>query len=202
MAYIDGFSLYYGMKGQRWERYLWLNVDALARLLTRAAARIVGVKYFTAMVYNPPGDPDKVGRQARYNAAIRSTLGVRIIYGHYKPRQCECKGCGRKWTSYEEKQTDVNIALEVLGDAQDDRFDVLLLITRDGDLVSVLRTIRQRFGHKRIIVAAPPGRASPDLPRVADAYIHITDTHLRACQFPDEVRTAKGAIVNRPATWR
>jgi len=202
VAYIDGFSLYYGMKGQKWERYLWLDVDALARLLARPAGQIVAVKYFTAMVRNPPHDLDKTGRQGRYNAAIRSKSGVHIIYGHYKPRLCECWACGSRWKTYEEKQTDVNIALEVLADAQDDKFDVLLLITRDGDLVSVLRTIKQRFSYKRVIVAAPPGQASPDLSRFADAYIHITDAHLKACQFPDEVRTAKGVAVYRPDTWR
>ena len=72
MAYIDGFSLYYSLKGRAWEKYLWLNVDALARQIARPEGGIVLVKYFTAMVHPTPGDPDKANRQARYIAALRA----------------------------------------------------------------------------------------------------------------------------------
>ena len=33
-----------------------------------------------------------------------------------------------KWQTYEEKMTDVNIAVELLGDAQDDVFDTAIIV--------------------------------------------------------------------------
>jgi uncharacterized LabA/DUF88 family protein len=202
MAYVDGFSLYHSIKGSHWDRYLWLDVDALARLLSRPEGQVIGVKYFTSIVFPTPDDPDKRNRQGRYLAALRSSTTTRIILGSYKRRQSQCHRCGATWQSFQEKQTDINIAIEILEDAYEDRFDTLLLISRDGDLVSILRTISSRFPEKRIILAYPPGRASPDLPRFADAFIHVTDAHFRACQLPDQVTTQTGRTVERPPTWR
>lgn len=159
------------------------------------------VKYFTAMVHPTPGDADKRDRQAQYIAAIRSRPDVRIIYGSYKPRLLKCPKCQRYWQTYQEKRTDVNIALEILTDAYESRFDTLLLVSRDGDLVGPLKMVRGRFPEKRLVLASPPGKASPDLPRFVDAHIHITRPQFKKCQLPDVVMTKKGRIVERPKQW-
>lgn len=201
MAYLDGFSLYHGLKGKGWKKHLWLDLDALARTLAKPEGRIISAKYFTAMVHPTPEDPDKTRRQARYIAALR-TKDVRIIFGSFKTRNNECRRCHARWIGYEEKQTDVNIAMEILSDAYQDRFDTMILVSRDGDLVSIVRRIREDFPGKRIILALPPGKASPDLPRYAHAAIHITEAHLKKSQLPDQVVTKSGAIAERPPSWR
>ena len=200
MAYIDGFSVYHGIR--QWPKVKWLDVDALARLLGEKEGALVRVKYFTAMVHPTSDDPDKPHRQARYNAALRSRPDVRIIFGSYKPRWPRCKFCKRTYKTYQEKQTDVNIAMEILIDAYENRFDTLMLLSRDGDLVGPLKTMRRLFPQKRIILASPPGNASPDLPRCADAHIHITRTHFNKCQLPDAVATGDGRTVHRPDEWK
>ena len=50
IAYIDGFNLYFGLKSQGWERYLWLNVQTLAGNLLQPGQTLVHTKYFTARV--------------------------------------------------------------------------------------------------------------------------------------------------------
>jgi hypothetical protein len=35
IAYIDGFNLYFGLTSQGWERFLWLDVQALSRNLLK-----------------------------------------------------------------------------------------------------------------------------------------------------------------------
>jgi len=35
ITYIDGFNLYFGLKSQGWERFLWLDVQALSRNLLK-----------------------------------------------------------------------------------------------------------------------------------------------------------------------
>ena len=41
ITYIDGFNLYFGLKSERWERYLWLNVQALAENLLKPDQSLV-----------------------------------------------------------------------------------------------------------------------------------------------------------------
>ena len=59
--------------------------------------------------------------------------------------------------------TDVNVAIELLGDAQDDVFDAAIIVSADSDLTSPARAVRQRYPEKRVVVAFPPNRVSKQL---------------------------------------
>jgi uncharacterized LabA/DUF88 family protein len=61
--------------------------------------------------------------------------------------------------------TDVNIAVQLMGDAFDDAFDVALVVSGDSDLTTPIRRVRERFADKRVIVAFPPRRHSAELKR-------------------------------------
>ena len=52
--------------------------------------------------------------------------------------------------------TDVNIAVELLGDAQDDAFDTAIIISGDSDLTPPVRATLERYPGKRVIVASLP----------------------------------------------
>ena len=56
--------------------------------------------------------------------------------------------------------TDVNIAVELLGDAQDDVFDTAMVVSGDSDLYGPIEAVRRRYPHKRVVVAFPPDRVS------------------------------------------
>jgi len=60
------------------------------------------------------------------------------------------------WLDYEEKMTDVNIVIQLLGDAFDNAFDTALVISGDSDLTTPIRRVRERFAKKRVVVAFPP----------------------------------------------
>jgi hypothetical protein len=47
---IDGFNLYFGLKSQGWERFLWLDVQALSRNLLKPDQILARTKYFTSRV--------------------------------------------------------------------------------------------------------------------------------------------------------
>jgi uncharacterized LabA/DUF88 family protein len=98
--------------------------------------------------------------------------------------------------------TDVNIAVELMSDAFQDRFDVALLVSADGDLVGLVKTVRQLFPLKRIVVVFPPLRFSNELKIVASAQLSVWRSHLAKCQFPDQVVKADGTILHRPAEWQ
>ena len=202
IVYIDGFNLYYGMRSKRWQRYYWLNVQLLAQHLLRPAQSLIRTKYFTSRVSSTSRDPNKSNRQNRYLEALGTLADVDIFYGHYLEKTVTCFTCGAKWQLAEEKMTDVNIAVEMMVDTFQDRWDTALLISGDSDLTAPIMNIRHSFSAKRIVVAFPPGRHSAQLKKSAHAYFTIGRRNLSSSQFPDVVRKENGFQLARPVEWR
>jgi len=101
-------------------------------------------------------------RHERFNDAQRA-CGVQVINGHYVPEEIEDHGLptGRiKWT---EKQTDLNVALELIMDGLDDVNDVALLLSADTGQVATAGVFTERLAprDKTFIGIAPPDRAAP-----------------------------------------
>jgi uncharacterized LabA/DUF88 family protein len=196
IAYIDGFNMYYGLKSKRWERYLWLNVQALAHNLLKPDQMLAHTKYFSARVSAPA---DKVKRQTTYIEAIVTFNDTSLFFGQYQMTPRACRNCGYVYDVPQEKMTDVNIAVELLQDAFQDAFDTALLISADSDLIAPLRAVKRLFSEKRIIVACPPGRFSVNLCKAASAYFQIDRIPIARSQFPEGVRKASGFVLRRPA---
>ena len=159
-VYIDGFNLYYGLRDRGWRRYYWLDLHRMAERLLRSGQTLATVRYFTAETVPQPSAQGAKVRQDTYLKALASLPNLSIHYGRFLPRQANCRHCGATWTRYEEKMTDVNIAVELLGDAQDDTFDTAIIISGDGDLSSPVQAVRRRYPDKRVIIAFPPRRHS------------------------------------------
>ena len=80
IVYIDGFNLYYAIRGKGCK---WLNVKALAELvLAKSEYTVTGVKYYTARVSGST-DPGQPGRQQMYFNALRSVPGIEIHLGKF-----------------------------------------------------------------------------------------------------------------------
>jgi len=201
IAYIDGFNLYFGMKEKAWDRYLWLNVQALAMNLLKPGQQLVRTKYFTSRVSGTLRDPDKPKRQNTYLEALQTLRDLDIFYGHYLPKTVECFSCGAKWVAHEEKMTDVNIAVALLLDAYDDAFDTAILVTGDSDLTAPVKEMRKRFTKKMLVVAFPPARESVVLRKVAQASFIIGRKKLADSQFPVEVVKPDGFKLKCPSSW-
>lgn len=200
-VYIDGFNLFFGLKSKGWKRYYWLDLKALSLALLKPGQRLVDAKYFTSRVSPTPADPDQGKRQSVYLEALEAHCGIRAILGHYLPKQVKCFHCGTSWQSFEEKRTDVNIAVEMLVDAQADLFDVALLISADSDLSAPIEQIRRLHPAKRIIVAFPPDRRSGNLSRLAHGSFTIGEAKLRQSQLPHTVVKPGGFALRRPTRW-
>ena len=200
-VYVDGFNLYYGLRSKGWRRYYWLDLRGLSEQLLRPGQRLVMVRYFTAGVFAEPGDPDKPVRQNTYLEALATLPDLHIHKGYFLAKQQRCAACGAVWQTYEEKTTDVNIAVELLGDAQDDVFDTAVVVSGDGDLAGPIRAVRRRYPQKRVVVAFPPGRHSAGLRNAATAFFTIGRDALRDSQFPQRVTKADGYVLTRPQKW-
>lgn len=200
-AYVDGFNLYFGLKETGFKRFYWLDVAALAGNLLKPEQRLVATHYFTARIRDNGRNIADQRRQNTYLEAL-ALKGVQCQFGHYLEKARHCRRCHATWTDYEEKMTDVNIAIQLLNDAFDDVYDVALVLSGDSDLTTPIRRVRQRYPGKRVIAAFPPRRHSSELKRCATGYVSIGEDKLRASQLPETLTKPDGFLLSRPDSWR
>ena len=202
LVYIDGFNLYYGLKSRGWRRFYWLDIHRMAEKMLEPGQHLVAVRYFTARVFPEPSDPGKPVRQNTYLEALETLPDVHIHYGYHLAMVRLCHTCGATWQTFEEKMTDVNIAVELLGDAQDNSFDTAIVVSGDSDLVGPVRAVRERYPNKRVVIAFPPNRQSAGLRTEATAYSNIGRSALKNSQLPEQVTRADGYVLARPSQWK
>ncbi|MBN2020774.1 MAG: NYN domain-containing protein [Sedimentisphaerales bacterium] len=196
--YIDGFNVYYALEGNpAYHKYKWLNYRKLAESVAGAKDTITGIFYFTTMVR---WHPDGVKRHERYIKVLRS-VGVETIHGRFLEKTIKCHKCQQYFKTHEEKQTDVNIALKIVGDAIDNVYDKALIISADSDLLPVIKSVQHHAPEKETGVMFPIGRTSFELRQNAGFRRKMSEQLLLACQFPDAVKIGD-SIITRPENWR
>ena len=200
VVYIDGLNLYYGVRARLGRSALWLDVERLATTLLRPHQRVVGVDYFTARVRNAPAGEL---RQSTYLSALRvQCRHLVIIEGRFQERTHVCRACGQSRITYDEKETDVNIASGLIRDTVRDRFDIAVLISADADLAPAVATAKALDPRKRFTVGLPPRRHSDGLRRACDSAFFIPVDKIRAAQLPERIVLPSGVVLERPAYWR
>lgn len=200
--YVDGFNLYFGLRSKAWKKYYWLDLHALAVALLKPGQTLEGVHYFTSRIRANGNNVPDMQRQTTYLEALGTLPGLQTHFGHYLEKPKRCRLCGAQWMDYEEKMTDVNIAVQLMGDAFDDRFDTALIVSGDSDLTTPVRKLRAQFPNKRIVVVFPPGRTSFELKKAAHATFVLGEANLRHSQLPPQVARADGYTLQRPDHWK
>lgn len=201
IAYVDGFNLYHGLHAKYQRRYLWLDLEQLIRRI-RPNDRIVTVRYFTALVRD---DPAALARQQTYLRAVKARSGrkVDVVLGRYQRKTQTCRQCGNVWTSYEEKETDVNVAVSLVADAAAAASDIALIVSADSDLCPAIRTARSLNPRRGMIAAFPPRRSSFEIRSLIRGAFTIAAADLRNSLLPDVVSDrATGRSYKRPGKWR
>lgn len=229
-VYIDGYNLYYGcLKGTA---HKWLDLHVLfdkhilpSILFCQNKQPVqmqllpLSIKYFTAVIVERAAKAlDSVSCQASYHSALRKlyTNQIEIIEGYYSvteasakvidpnlpnrwPRDCE--SC-QVW-KLEEKQTDVNLALQAYHDSITGDVDQVVFVTNDTDIAPALKMIRQ---HTSVIV----GLVIPtiDHQRIPNAELaglahwirsHIRSEELAKSQLPRVIQGRRPTI--KPMSW-
>ena len=188
--YVDGFNLYYPISDMALPYLKWLSLRRLGEhLCAPLKAKLVKTVFCTAM---PENAPNKRQRHTTYNNALVAT-GVVVLKGHYIFDKDQHKFC--------EKQTDINLALSVITDAEDNVFDIAYLLSADSDQASTARFFKERHPQKMLISIAPPNKEPPTkmLPYVSNAITLQRDV-LEASLFRGTVQGRSGLIV-RPTEY-
>ena len=221
--YIDGYNLYYGcLKGTP---YKWLDLESLfSKFILPSSSsssqllEVNGIKFFTAdIIGRAARDPNSIRDQQAYHRALKFHLGEKfsLIKGYYSlvPVSAHCVEKGREISQspivriwkLEEKQTDVNIAVEALSDAiLDPETEQVVFVTNDTDIAPVLAKIRSLNKVKvGLVIPSPKGVRHPntELCQQADWVRHyILEDELRNSQLPRVIEGGRKPAI-KPESW-
>lgn len=210
-VYVDGFNLYYGLfrnSARRKKvptRYKWLDLRKTAQMLL-PRERIDYVGYFTAPV-NSQRSRQQARRQRAYIQALETRANLEIIFGNF--RWVSHKGTRsqdghlpyQEFWHWEEKGSDVNLAMRMVRDACTGTFDKMLVISNDSDLVGPVAMVVNDY--KIPVIQVSPGiNTNKAFIGVATSCIIIQPARLARCMLPEKVTTAHGISVTRPAAWK
>ncbi len=206
-VYVDGFNLYYGALKD--SPHKWLDLKALFGNVLQAKNVIEKIKYYTARVSARPDDPQASTLQDIYIRALEMHIPeLSVIEGRFLQKQVQMRLAtpiaGKHYANVlktEEKGSDVNLAVHMVNDAWQNRYDCAVLCSNDGDLSEAVRIVRREL-HKTVLLVVPgnPDNRPPsvELKRWASYTLRISDAHLAASQLPDSIA---GTTLHKPPSW-
>ena len=226
-VYIDGYNLYYGCLKRT--PYKWLDLTSLfiKHILPSSSNQPhsyddLSIKFFTAEIVGKAAmSEDSLKDQQAYHRALTfhaDENNLEIIKGYYAinqtrafkvdecnpkkpPNQCEYVDIWK----LEEKQTDVNIAVESLYDVMTDKtIEQVVFVTNDTDLASVLDKIKSLNTVKvGLVIPTTDSMRIPNekLDKLADwTRKNILEDELKASQLPRSVEGGRKAAI-KPIGW-
>jgi 6-hydroxy-3-succinoylpyridine 3-monooxygenase len=229
--YIDGYNLYYGCLKNTSLKWLDIKVLFETQILpsilftkdgTTATFELLSpsIKYFTAQILEKAAKAtDSVACQSRYHDALRKKYinEIEIVEGYYSavpsnasvidendpdkdPRDCQ----SIKVWKLEEKQSDVNLALQAYHDAITGVVDHIVIVTNDTDISPAMKLIRE---HTNVILGLViptknhERRPNAELKEYAHwTRTHITEAELLASQLPRVIPHGRHPV-SKPDTW-
>ena len=196
--FIDGFNLYHAINfNQNFHKYKWLNLSKLASLYITKQENVEAVYYFTALA---TWSQSKMKKHKTFIRALELN-NVNIIYGEFKRRDKFCNKCKRTYQTFEEKQTDVNIAIQLFKLSIEDKYDKAIIISGDSDLIPSISAVRNTFPHKKIGVIIPIGRGAEALKQACDFHMKMKEKHLISSLFEKEINLGNNEKLICPPEW-
>ena len=211
--YIDGYNLYYGLlKGTKDK---WLDLERFSKELLASDHEILTINFFTSIITPYPYDRESIENQNIYLQALGANPLIKVVKGRYyrrtthlPPASKGCLDCDELHNGYvrvfkfEEKQSDVNLAVLAVHDAALDLAETFVFVTGDSDQVGTIHSIRKDFG-KQVMVFNPHESPCLELKMAATYYRSIPRDLPARCQLPDAISVgARGNFIRRPAVWR
>lgn len=198
-VYIDGFNLYHAIVALDDQKLKWLNFWRLAETFLRPGEKLDKVDLFTAVL---TWHPEKQKRHVNFLRACRA-VGVNVHEANFKKSKRTCNTFGRECKFFEEKQTDVSIAIQMVTDVIGGCCQRAILITADSDQLPTVKYIRDVL-RVELTVVFPPGRKrlARELGDCASSSLELKAGRLRSCLLPRDVKDSAGkTVATMPALY-
>lgn len=155
VAYIDGFNLYHSIANNLPAYFKWLNYRKMVEQYLEEEDELVNIFLFTA---EPKWDTERLIRHRDFMRIQNTLLWVKIISGNYTnttkkfnadkmkvvdPEDALIKPRKFTYRTFEEKQTDVNIALAIFEWWILDIYDKAIIFSWDSDITPAIHRVRK-----------------------------------------------------------
>lgn len=197
---MDGFNFYYGLKAKGWKKFYWLDVVNFFESMLNANQELVEVSYFSARPHNPIA----ARKQDLFFNANKRNSKFHLILGKYLKKDLKCPNCGGVIHTFEEKETDVRVATQIINDVYKNRCDITIIVSADSDMVPAVELIRDIAPVHKIFVYFPPLKHSITLSNSCDMVRKLSEYKARFNQavLPEEVTFPSGYVAKRPDNWK
>lgn len=179
MVFIDGANLYGAIK-EAYGIATNVKVDKFARMVTD------GRELVRTYYYNSPAPPTANQIQSqKYWDSLGWIDGLRPRQGRImrKTINTKCPKCHQDITlnSYIQKGVDTRIVVDMISLAQQDAYDVAVLVSGDSDLTETVEWIREHTKKKVENACVPCGAWSKQLREAADKRIVLSRAMIESC---------------------
>jgi uncharacterized LabA/DUF88 family protein len=198
--YADGFNLYHAIDDLGDHRLKWLDLKSLCQSFLQPGDQLTAVHFFTAL---SRWDIGKRERHLDYIRALQHT-GVEVRLGTFDRPSKFCWEKNGYCRNYHEKKTDVAIAVTMIADGFENKYDKAFLISADSDQVPLAERMMSSLPQKRLFLITPPGRMpeARELTQTIGRPFNLTAGRIRQHLLPSEFRAENGKlIVARPARY-
>lgn len=196
-AFVDGFNLYHSIADLPTNKHLkWLDLKKLIESTLNSTEELKRIFYFTAFT---EWDRKKRARHKIYIKALEKN-DVEVIYGRFS-KTTKRTSDGNSVTVTEEKETDVNIAIQMIKYAYRNEYDQAVLITADSDQVPTIKMIRKDF-KKEVRLLVPFNRKADELKSNSDFHQSIDLKLMEKSQLPSRINLPDNTEIRRPDNWK
>lgn len=201
IVYVDGFNFYYGLKGDpKWKRYYWLDIVKFFEKFMKPDQELIKVKYFSAR----PDNQEKNAHQYAFFQANMENSRFQLILGKYLKKKITCFNCGNIINTYEEKESDVRIATQIVSDSYEKNCDIAIVVSADSDMIPSVELAKQ--AGQKVFIYFPPNHYSSNLAALANGHpIQLSkyESRFRQSLLPDIVHLKeKNYDLSIPEKWK
>ena len=201
IVYVDGFNFYYGLKGDpKWKRYYWLDIVKFFEKFMKPDQELIKVKYFSAR----PDNQEKNARQYAFFQANMENSRFQLILGKYLKKKITCFNCGNIINTYEEKESDVRIATQIVSDSYEKNCDIAIVVSADSDMIPSVELAKQ--AGQKVFIYFPPNHYSSNLAALANGrpiQLSKYESRFRQSLLPDVVHLKeKNYDLSIPEKWK
>ena len=168
--YIDGSNFYFSIKKSF---NVKINIEKFCKKLI-GKNELIKINYYISPI-EQFSNPNMYAEQQSFFEKLKKIEKLKIIFGRLEKRKRD----GEMY--YVEKANDVNLALDLVLDAQKDRYDEAYVLSNDGDFSGAVSAATS-FNKKIIYVAIGNKKSiSYHLKKVASYTFQVTKNFIKDC---------------------
>lgn len=197
--YIDGYNVYHAICETSVNHLKWCSYSAVAKALAGKGEEVAFVKYYSAVAEHYP---NSAFRHKIYLNALRAT-GVKCRLANFKEKSQGCRACNASWVGHEEKESDVNLCIDLLDDAYQGLIDVAYIVSSDSDITPAVKRVRVRFPKIELVAVKIVDRGlSSAIKQACHRDVHLSRAVLRNSRLPERVQAGNKIVAWCPSQYK